>query len=72
MSDVPPMVIVDCTIQQLAEAMGHLPDDTVVRWYQPSEIGAQGCPVAVDPTYRLTLGQVRHELGIVAAPRRHP
>lgn len=52
----------ECTLRELVEAMHEAPDDTVFRWFQASVPGERGWPTPTI-TYRVTLGQVRRELG---------
>ena len=60
MDDVPPLTV---SLRTLVEAMAHMPDDEVFRWYQKSYVAPNGSVFPLD-TLRVTLGQVRSELGL--------
>lgn len=50
----------DVTLREMVTAMAHLPNETVFRWYQTTIGGG----IAGD-TLRITLGQLRKELGVL-------
>lgn len=52
----------DVTLREMVEAMGHLPDDTVFRWYQDSVVIPDRGWHQPTVTMRITLGQLRREL----------
>lgn len=52
----------DVTLREMVEAMGHLPDDTVFRWYQDSVVIPDRGWHQPTLTMRITLGQLRREL----------
>lgn len=53
----------DVTLREMVDAMNKSPDDVVFRWFQDSQPNGDGSIAALD-SLRLTLGQVRRELGI--------
>lgn len=56
--------VVECTLREMVEAMGHYRDDETFRWYQDSKLIPSGGWHEPTVTYRVTMGQVRRELGI--------
>lgn len=52
----------DVTLRELIEAMSQSEDDEVFRWFQISYVDSSGVPAPGD-TLRLTIGQVRREMG---------
>lgn len=55
----------DVSLREMVEAMSYYRDDETFRWFQPSVVGDRGWAVPAGPALRVTMGQVRRELGIV-------
>lgn len=56
--------IKDVTLREMVEAMSKYPGDTVFRWFQDSYVAPDGS-IQASTTMRLTLDQLRTELGII-------
>ena len=54
----------DASLIEMVQAMSHLPDETVFRWYQCSEVDPSRGSHEPGDTLRVTLGQIRRDLGL--------
>lgn len=51
------------TLAQLVDLMNHLDDDETFRWFQDSYVASDGS-IHAGPTYRVSMGQARADLGV--------
>lgn len=58
---------ITCTLREMVAVMSHMRDDETFRWFQDSYVASNG-GVHAGQTYRVTMGQVRAELGLTPAP----